>query len=79
MLCTKGSLGLGSVKRELIDNKTFEIVKAGDHWSLSISRQMAPALFILQWYIRVRNVICTKERKEEIGNHGAVETKLLGQ
>ena len=26
-----GSLGLGSVKSELMDNSTFEIVNAGDH------------------------------------------------
>lgn len=68
---TSGSSGLGSHKREQIDNNTkterkdnivfskilghlpFEIVNAGDHWDLKISRQIEPLLFILGWYIRV--------------------------
>ena len=39
---TKGSSGLASVRREQIDNNTFVMVKAGDHYSLRISRQMEP-------------------------------------
>lgn len=34
--------GLQSVKREQIDSKTFEIVKAGLQLSLRMSRQMTP-------------------------------------
>ena len=30
------------------DNRTFEMVNAGDHWSLSMSRQMPPFELILQ-------------------------------
>lgn len=30
---TKGSLGLGSVNKDEIDSRTFEIVSAGLHWS----------------------------------------------
>jgi hypothetical protein len=41
--------GLGSVNNEQIDSNTFEIVKAGDHWSLRISRQMLPLLLMLGW------------------------------
>lgn len=34
--------GLQSVKREQIDSKTFDIVKAGDQLSLSMSKQITP-------------------------------------
>ena len=34
--------GLASVNNEQIDNKTLEIVKAGDQLSFKISRQIAP-------------------------------------
>ena len=43
---TRGSSGLGSVSNEDIDSKTREMVRAGLHWSLRISRQMAPFLLI---------------------------------
>jgi len=39
---TKGSSGLASVRRELIDSNTLEIVKAGDHCSLRITKQIEP-------------------------------------
>ena len=39
---TKGSSGLASVRRELIDSNTLEMVKAGDHCSLRISKQIEP-------------------------------------
>ena len=45
---TSGSFGLGSVSKDEIDSSTFEIVNAGLHWSLRMSRQMAPLLFTLQ-------------------------------
>eukprot|EP00964_Phaeocystis_antarctica_P149098 scaffold116107_cov85-Phaeocystis_antarctica.AAC.1 len=45
---TSGSFGLGSVSNDEIDSSTFEIVSAGLHWSLRMSRQMAPLLFTLQ-------------------------------
>ena len=35
---------------------TFEIVKAGDQFSLRMSKQIPPLLLILQWYILVVNV-----------------------
>jgi len=34
--------GLQSVKREHIDNKTFEIVNAGDQLSFNMSKQITP-------------------------------------
>jgi len=42
-------LGLGSVSRELIDNKTFDVVNKGLHLSLRMSKQISPFLLILQW------------------------------
>lgn len=56
MLPTKGSAGLQSVSSEHIDKSTLDIVKAGDQLSFRISRQITPWLFMLQWYILVRNV-----------------------
>lgn len=73
---TSGSSGLGSQRREQIDNNTktkgkqndkkkgygraglrrdlpFEIVSAGDHWDLNMSRQIDPLLLIFGWYMRV--------------------------
>lgn len=41
--------GLASVNKEQIDNKTLDIVNAGDQLSLRISRQIAPWLLMLQW------------------------------
>jgi hypothetical protein len=46
---TKGSCGLASVNKEQMLSKTFDIVKAGDHWSLRISKQICPEEFMLQW------------------------------
>lgn len=43
---TRGSSGLGSVKRDEIDNKTLEMVSAGLHWSFKMSKQIAPFLLI---------------------------------
>ena len=39
---TSGSSGLGSQSREQIDSNTFEIVRAGDHCDLRMSKQMDP-------------------------------------
>ncbi len=39
---TNGSSGFASVKRELIESNTFEIVNAGDHYSFKISKQIEP-------------------------------------
>lgn len=50
---TRGSSGFGSHSREQIDNNTFEIVNAGDHWDRKMSRQIEPLLFMLGWYMRV--------------------------
>ena len=52
---TRGSSGLGSVIRELIDNSTFETVRAGDHVSFRMSRQIEPLALILGWKMRVVN------------------------
>lgn len=38
-------------KREI--NAPFEIVRAGLHWSLRMSRQMLPLELMLGWYMRV--------------------------
>ena len=39
---TNGSSGFASVSSDEMDNKTFEIVRAGLHWSFKISKQMPP-------------------------------------
>ena len=39
----------GQRQLEQIDSNTFEMVSAGLHWSLRISRQMPPFAFMLQW------------------------------
>ena len=54
---TNGSSGLGSSKRLLKDNNTFEIVRAGDHCYFKMSRQIWPFLLIFGWYIFVTKVI----------------------
>ncbi len=41
---------MGSVSSEEMDRRTLEMVRAGDHWSLRMSRQMAPLPFTLGWY-----------------------------
>jgi len=46
---TNGSSGFGSQSKEQIDNSTFEIVSAGDHWDLRISKQMLPFELMLGW------------------------------
>ncbi len=38
--------GLGSVSMEQMDNSTLEIVRAGDHWSRNMSKQMLPLLLM---------------------------------
>ena len=39
---TRGSSGFGSQSSEQIESNTLEIVSAGDHWDLSISKQIDP-------------------------------------
>ena len=46
---TRGSSGLGSVRREQMLSSTLEMVRAGLHWSLRMSRQMPPFELMLQW------------------------------
>jgi hypothetical protein len=41
--------GLQSVNKEHMDSKTLDIVKAGDQLSFSMSKQITPCEFILQW------------------------------
>ena len=45
---TRGSSGFGSVSNELNDKSTFEMVKAGDHASFKISKQILPFELMLQ-------------------------------
>ena len=52
---TRGSSGLASVNKELIERRTFETVSAGDHWSFRMSKQILPFELILGWYIFVMN------------------------
>ena len=58
LLLTSGSSGLGSVNSEQMDRSTLEMVSAGLHWSLRISRQMEPLLLMLGWYSLVVKLIC---------------------
>ena len=51
-----GSSGLGSVRREQIERRTLEIVRAGDHLSLRMFTQIVPSSLMLGWYIRVVNL-----------------------
>eukprot|EP00955_Chlamydomonas_euryale_P030941 325593-Chlamydomonas_euryale.AAC.1 len=46
---TSGSSGLASVSSDEIDSSTLEMVSAGDHWSLRMSRQMEPCAFTFGW------------------------------
>ena len=46
MLKTNGSSGLGSVNKELNDNNTLEIVRAGLHYFFKISKHISPSPFI---------------------------------
>lgn len=48
MLPTRGSAGLQSVRREQMDSRTLEIVRAGDQLSLRISKHITPWEFMLQ-------------------------------
>merc|ERR1711990_708014 len=52
---TRGSSGLGSQRSEQIESNTLDMVSAGDHCDLSMSRQMEPFEFMLGWYMRVVN------------------------
>lgn len=44
----RGALGFGSVRRELRLRTTLRMLRAGDHWCLRMSRQMAPESAMLQ-------------------------------
>ena len=47
--CLSRTSGLGSHNNEQIDNKTLEIVNAGDQLLRRISRQIAPLALIFGW------------------------------
>jgi len=51
---TSGSSGFGSVSNEQIDRRTFDMVRAGLHCSLRMSRQMLPLLLMFGWNTLVR-------------------------
>ena len=55
---TRGSSGLGSQRSEQIESNTFDMVSAGDHCDLSMSRQIEPFEFMFGWYMRVVNATC---------------------
>lgn len=44
-------------------NIPLDIVNAGDHCDLSISRQIEPLLFIFGWYILVVKATCKEQPK----------------
>jgi len=46
---TSGSSGFGSHSREQMESSTFEMVSAGDHCDLRISRQMLPLELMFGW------------------------------
>jgi len=46
---TSGSSGFGSHSKEQMDSNTLEIVSAGDHCDLRISRQMLPLELMFGW------------------------------
>lgn len=46
---TNGSSGFGSQSSEQMDRSTLEIVKAGLHWLLRISKHIEPLLLIFGW------------------------------
>jgi hypothetical protein len=46
---TSGSSGFGSVSSEQMDRITLDVVSAGDHCALRMSRQMLPLLFTFGW------------------------------
>ena len=46
---TRGSSGLGSVRRDDMERRTLDIVNAGLHWSFKISRQIPPDVLTLGW------------------------------
>ena len=43
------SPGFGSVNMEQMESSTLDIVRAGDHWSRRMSRQMLPLLLMFGW------------------------------
>ena len=55
---TRGSSGLGSQRSEQIESNTFDMVSAGDHCDLSMSRQIEPFELMFGWYMRVVNATC---------------------
>lgn len=42
-----------NIKNAMLFYLPFEIVNAGDHWDLSMSKQIEPLLLMLGWYMRV--------------------------
>ena len=46
---TRGSSGLGSQSKELMERRTLLMVSAGDHIDLRMSRQMEPLEFMFGW------------------------------
>lgn len=66
------ALGLASVRRELMDSNTLDIVSAGLHWSFRMSRQIWPELLtvmcIAQSASDVRNSaidVCIRESERK--------------
>ena len=49
---------MGSQRSEQIESNTFDMVSAGDHCDLRMSRQIEPFEFMFGWYMRVVNATC---------------------
>jgi hypothetical protein len=49
MSVTSGSSGLGSARRDEMERRTLETVRAGDQASFKMSRQMAPSELMFGW------------------------------
>lgn len=58
---TSGSSGFGSVNKEQMDNRTLDMVKAGLHCSLRISKHILPLLLMLGWKTLVLNATWNKK------------------
>lgn len=43
------------MRSEQIERRTLDIVKAGLHWVLRMSKHIEPLLFMFGWYMRVVN------------------------
>lgn len=59
---TSGLCGLGSIRRPMMAPRRFATVRAGLHIDSKESKHIFPVELMLQWYMRVRNVILGGEK-----------------